>query len=56
MKTDTTSGVEKKHGNAKKSKGYFERLLEMQLRKTDSDRRREMFGFDPLIGKGNLSF
>jgi hypothetical protein len=49
MKTGVGLEFEKKRENTKKRKSYFTKLLEMQLRKTDSDRRREIFGMDPLL-------
>jgi len=47
MKTEEIS-FKKMTESTKKRKSYFERLLELQLRKTNADRRREIFGIDPL--------
>lgn len=54
MKSDITIGIEKKqefaysHQNVRKRKNYYAKLLEMLVRKTDSERRAEVFGFDPF--------
>jgi hypothetical protein len=48
LKSDSVLEFEKKNENSRKAKGYFFRLLEMQMRKTSSDKRREIFGLDPL--------
>jgi hypothetical protein len=49
MKADISLESEEKLKRPKKEKSYFVRLLEMQLRRTGSDRRRRIFGRDPLM-------
>lgn len=54
MKTDTPQSIEKKqnssngYSNAKKQKSYYDRFLELMMRKTDSESRAQEFGFDPF--------
>lgn len=54
MKTDVAVAVERKEVATKsfiigkKRKNYYAKFLEMLVRKTDSERRAELFGKDPF--------
>jgi hypothetical protein len=54
MKTDSPLSSDKKQINLnakvgeRKRKNYYERFLELMARKTDSEKRMEVFGSDPF--------
>ena len=54
MKTDSQLSSKKKQNNhnakigERKRKNYYERFLELMTRKTDSEKRMEVFGYDPF--------